>query len=297
LAQLNQSTVATYSYNDDGERIAKTANGAAERYNYGEDSQLLSEYGSTSREYVYLGDIPVANLDTQGTATSVAYVTADQLGTPRAITDANSTTVWTWAYQGNPWGEQQPTSSGYVYNPRFPGQYYDTETALNYNINRDYDSATGRYWEADPFGYGGGQSSLYAYAEGDPLYKFDPLGLQAEGGGTFVCDGNGGFRIINNDHSGTRGCTQSHEKSHIDDFKKWAPNICKGKPDGYPPGPDIDRLSRQSGSGVPPYPLQRSECKAYRVSLQCDSQCPGANKNVERDLNQLKYYKCDAWGW
>jgi RHS repeat-associated protein len=176
VAQLNQSTIASYVYNVSGERVAKTASGATERYNYGPGSQLLSEYGATNREYVYLGDIPVANLDTQGTATSVAYVTADQLGTPRAIADGSGNTVWSWTYQGNAWGEQSPTSSGYTYNLRFPGQYYDAETGINYNVNRDYDSTTGRYVESDPLGLKGGWST-YAYVGNGPLKSGDPLGL------------------------------------------------------------------------------------------------------------------------
>ncbi|GLQ93473.1 hypothetical protein GCM10007901_24240 [Dyella acidisoli] len=177
VAQLNQATVATYAYNAGGERVAKTANGSTERYNYGDDSQLLSEYGPTNREYVYLDDIPVANLDTQGATASVAYVTADQLGTPRAIADSSGNTVWTWAYQSNAWGEVGPTSSGYTYNLRFPGQYFDIETGLHYNNQRDYDPATGRYWEADPIGFNGGQSSLYLYVNAGPLNSYDPLGL------------------------------------------------------------------------------------------------------------------------
>jgi RHS repeat-associated protein len=178
LAQLNQTTAANYAYNADGERVAKTTTGTTERYNYTQDSQLLSEYGATNREYVYIGDIPVANLDTQGSATSIAYVTADEVGTPRVIADGSGNTMWAWAYQGNPWGEQQPTSSGYTYNPRFPGQYYDAETGLNYNINRYYDPTTGRYGQADPFGWFGGQWSLYAYGSNNPTLYFDPLGLQ-----------------------------------------------------------------------------------------------------------------------
>jgi RHS repeat-associated protein len=177
LAQLNQATVATYAYNARGERVAKMASGVTERYNYGLGSQLLSEYGATNRDYVYLGDVPVANLDTQGTTTSVAYVTADQLGTPRAIADGSGNTVWSWAYRGNAWGEQSPTSSGYTYNLRFPGQYYDAETGINYNVNRDYDSTTGRYVESDPIGLFGGQVSTYAYVGGDPLDNVDPFGL------------------------------------------------------------------------------------------------------------------------
>ncbi|WP_233840322.1 RHS repeat-associated core domain-containing protein [Dyella sp. 2HG41-7] len=180
LAQLNQSTVANYTYNAEGERVAKTANGNTERYNYGPSSQLLSEYGATNREYVYLDDIPVANLDTQGTTSSIAYVTADQLGTPRAIADNNGNTEWSWAYQGNAWGEQSPTSNGYTYNPRFPGQYADAETGLNYNVNRDYDSGTGRYIESDPMGLRAG-SSTYAYVGGNSLDHVDSLGLQETG--------------------------------------------------------------------------------------------------------------------
>ncbi|QAU23525.1 RHS repeat protein [Dyella sp. M7H15-1] len=177
LAQLNQSTVANYAYNADGERVAKTTTGTTERYSYNEDSQLLSEYGSTNRDYVYLAGIPVANLDTQGTTTSVAYVTADQLGTPRAVTDSSGNSIWTWVYQGNAWGEQAPTSNGYTYNLRFPGQYFDQETGLNYNINRYYEPPIGRYGQPDPLGYEGGQWSWYAYVNNSPMMLVDPLGL------------------------------------------------------------------------------------------------------------------------
>lgn len=176
LAQLNQATIASYTYNANGERVAKTATGATERYNYGTDSQLLSEYGVTNRDYVYLGGIPVANLDTQGATTSISYVTADQLGTPRAIADGGANTVWSWPSQGNAWGEQSPTSNGYTYNLRFPGQYFDAETGLSNNVNRDYDSSTGRYIESDPIGLLGGRNT-YAYVHNHPLRGVDLLGL------------------------------------------------------------------------------------------------------------------------
>ena len=68
-----------------------------------------------------------------------------------------------------------------VYCLRFAGQYLDVETGLNYNYFRDYDSATGRYVESDPIGISGGGYSTYVYADGNPLYETDPLGLAPPG--------------------------------------------------------------------------------------------------------------------
>ncbi|RME57712.1 RHS repeat-associated core domain-containing protein, partial [Candidatus Parcubacteria bacterium] len=41
-------------------------------------------------------------------------------------------------------------------NFRFPGQYYDAETGLNYNYQRTYDPSLGRYTQTDPIGLNGG---------------------------------------------------------------------------------------------------------------------------------------------
>jgi RHS repeat-associated protein len=176
VAQLAGSTVGSYTYDALNERIQKIANGATERYGYNEDGQMLDEYGATNRDYVLMDGIPVANVDTSGATSSIAYITSDQLGTARAIADTNQNLLWHLPNQGNPWSEVAPTSSGYVYNPRFPGQYFDGESGLSYNLNRDYNSSTGRYTEADPSGQAGGLP-LYVYGQNDPLSYTDPLGL------------------------------------------------------------------------------------------------------------------------
>jgi RHS repeat-associated protein len=50
-----------------------------------------------------------------------------------------------------------------AYNLRFPGQYYDAETGLNQNWNRDYDPLIAKYIESDPTGLRAGINT-YGYA-------------------------------------------------------------------------------------------------------------------------------------
>lgn len=177
VVQQNQSTIATYVYNAPGERVAKTLNGTTERYNYGPGNQLLSEYGATNREYVYFDGIPVANIDTQGGTTSIAYVTADESDTPRAVVDGSGSILWAWPYEGNPWGELQPVTNGYTYNLRFPGGYFDQESGLIYNIQRYRDPNSGRFSQVDPTGLTGGINPYVALSN-SPLDRIDPDGLR-----------------------------------------------------------------------------------------------------------------------
>lgn len=60
---------------------------------------------------------------------------------------------------------------------RFPGQYHDDETGLNYNFHRYYDPELGQYLSPDPLGTGPGPNQ-YAYAA-NPLTGSDALGLQS----------------------------------------------------------------------------------------------------------------------
>ncbi|MET3653546.1 RHS repeat-associated core domain-containing protein [Dyella japonica] len=172
-------------------------------YLYDENSQLLGEYGDTMRDYLWLDGIPVAVSDTKlrgglslSFQTTTSYVHADGLNTPRAITDASGKVQWQWSYTGNPFGEQLPTSStGFVYNLRYAGQYYDAESRLMDNIHRTYEPATGRYLQSDPIGLAGGWST-YAYVGGNSLNAADPLGLWVYTGNPTQCAlFSGGLRM------------------------------------------------------------------------------------------------------
>ena len=179
VAQLNGSTIGSYTYNALGERIQKTAGATATRFIYDDDQQLLTAEatGSGTRDYVWLDELPVAVVDSvNGGVQGLGYITADALGTPRAVATSWGATVWQWSTTGNAWGEASPTSNGYVLNLRYPGQYYDAESGTNYNMFRTYEPATGRYLQSDPVGLLGGIST-FGYVDGNPLSYIDPYGL------------------------------------------------------------------------------------------------------------------------
>jgi RHS repeat-associated protein len=178
LTQANGATVGTYLYNALGQRVYTSATSL--RFDYDQAGHVLANYGASSRDYVWLDDLPVATVDNTGsgsaTSSTVNYVVADQLATPRAVTNSAGTVIWSWAYAGNPFGEQQATSSGYVLNLRYPGQWHDAETGTADNGYRTFESYLGRYAQTDPTGFNGGIST-YAYVGNNPFSFVDPSGL------------------------------------------------------------------------------------------------------------------------
>jgi RHS repeat-associated protein len=108
-------------------------------------------------------------------AGNILTVQTDHLDTPRQLTDNTKKVVWNWAYSA--FGENQPTNiNNTVFNLRYPGQYYDAESKLHYNINRYYDPATGRYTQSDPIGLSGGINT-YTYVGGNSIRWSDRTGL------------------------------------------------------------------------------------------------------------------------
>jgi RHS repeat-associated protein len=127
----------------------------------------------------------VASISTASAQVQMYYIVPDHLNTPRLIADQNQTTVWRWD-QGEPFGNDVPNNNpsgagAFDFPLRFPGQYFDRETNLAYNVMRDYDPAIGRYVESDPIGLAGGINT-YAYVLQNPLGNTDPTGRLTLGG-------------------------------------------------------------------------------------------------------------------
>lgn len=186
---LQNSVVASYTYNAFGQRTRKNIQGATVVYHYDLNGTLLSENQANNIQqvdYVGFDNRPLAQLKSQATpngkkliTSEVVYLHTDHLNTPRTGTDTTGKVVWNW--QSDAFGIKIPVAkqpNKVVVNLRFPGQYFDTESGLYYNYHRYYDPQTGRYISSDPIGLVGGLNT-YGYVGGNPLRYTDSKGLIA----------------------------------------------------------------------------------------------------------------------
>ncbi|EPK7286482.1 RHS repeat-associated core domain-containing protein, partial [Citrobacter farmeri] len=132
------------------------------------------------RTYLYDAEqpyTPVASVTGCGESRKIGYYHTDVTGTVQEVTAADGTLVWAGYQTG--FGENRgdiSNSGAYFEQPlRLPGQYYDEETGLHYNLFRYYAPECGRFISQDPISIRGGLN-LYAYGP-NPLTWIDPLGL------------------------------------------------------------------------------------------------------------------------
>lgn len=88
-------------------------------------------------------------------------------------------------------------------NLRFPGQYFDMESGLVNNLNRDYSNFIARYMQSDPIKLIGG-INFYIYSENNPIIFFDDRGLKSKSCPLILrllgkCDGADGYDSCAND--------------------------------------------------------------------------------------------------
>ena len=170
------TTIAEYVYDAFQRRVKKIASGTTICYHYDDQNRLISEIdgsGNPLRDYIYLGDTPIA-MKLYGENAGIYYMVTDHLGTPQQIFDNTGSTVWKAAYL--PFGSAQILVETITCNLRFPGQYFDSETVLHYNWHRYYDPSSGRYLTPDPIGLAGGINP-FVYTLNNPTNLIDPHGL------------------------------------------------------------------------------------------------------------------------
>ncbi len=118
----------------------------------------------------------------------------DPRGAVLAASDSDGALHWLGEY--TPYGHCQARDRGFDQRLRLPGMWSDPTTGLHYNRYRWYEPTWGRYLSPDPLGIEGGLNP-YAYAEGDPLHRYDPLGLSCNKTGKQAKGGTGSKKGAN----------------------------------------------------------------------------------------------------
>ncbi|GAA0680024.1 hypothetical protein GCM10010193_37140 [Kitasatospora atroaurantiaca] len=185
-----------YRYDPLGRRISKerlAADGTtvAERTDFTWDGSSLAEQtthapylpGPYTLSWDHKGRRPLTQTETITTTDSsqeridrrfFAIVT-DLIGTPTELVDPATESV-SWQATTTLWGQTTWAGASAAYTPlRYPGQYFDPETRLHYNLHRYYDPETARYTSPDPLGLAPAPNpDTYVH---NPHTWSDPLGL------------------------------------------------------------------------------------------------------------------------
>ncbi|WP_232303642.1 DUF6531 domain-containing protein [Pseudofrankia sp. DC12] len=101
-------------------------------------------------------------------------IITDLIGTPTELVNPDGHLAW--HSRTTLWGVSPPPAPATTDCPlRFPGQYHDPETGLNYNFHRYYDPFTAGYQTPDPLGLAAAPNPR-SYVR-NPLSWLDPYGL------------------------------------------------------------------------------------------------------------------------
>jgi len=176
VQNTSSQTTATYQYDGTGKRVGKLVGDQGTVFVYDAFGKLVAEYATNQAV----------------TAEGTKYLSADVLGSPRAITNNGGSVVSRHDYM--PFGEEvyagiggRSTAQGYLstgdgVRQQFTGYERDGESGLDYAQARYYSGKHGRFTSVDPLAASASVKSpqtfnRYSYGLNSP-YKFtDPSGL------------------------------------------------------------------------------------------------------------------------
>ena len=168
ITQMDGGT-AVYGYDGEGRRMKKTVGSETTFYFYS-GSNLLCEFTTTNTGA------------TQATSTDrTTYRTSDKLGSAVLVINASGVVI-----ENNrtlPYGELWLPATASVNDQKFTSYLRDSESGLDYAMNRYMANSYGRFVTPDPKGIGAVNLqaptswNMYLYINDDPLNSIDPEGL------------------------------------------------------------------------------------------------------------------------
>ena len=180
LATLTKGgATSSYSYDINGNRTKKVANGVTTEYYLNEGTIVAEKAGSNVIRYLFDENGDRFGLEYNGS--KYVYLFNAQ-GDVVAIVNSSNQLVAKYAYDA--WGKLlsitgSAASTVGAANPiRYRGYYYDTETGLYYLNSRYYDPQTGRFINADSEDILQVQDdlfdkNLFAYCDNNPIMRED----------------------------------------------------------------------------------------------------------------------------
>lgn len=110
--------------------------------------------------------------DEEGDPTNTYLLIKDQVGTVELVTDVATGQI-VQRMEHDEFGRVLYDSNPGFQPFGFAGGIYDADTGLVRFGARDYDPELGRWTTRDPILFGGGQTNLYQYVDGDPVGGID----------------------------------------------------------------------------------------------------------------------------